>query len=250
MPESVFTQTMPLLLAGGVCCCAVEAGLAGAEEADEFAGDGLLVAGAGAAELAGAELAAGVLVADESADFFERGFLVLPVSVVEASALAVLSTGFLELGFFVDEAEASAAAELSAPSADFLDRVFFWAVASASAEAVSPESALLFFDRLFFAPVSPGALSAVLAELSAASADFVDRLFFALLLSAVALSAWSALVLFLDWLFLAVEESAAAELSVLFLDLLLLESAESVALCDESFALAFFLDFLVVELSV
>src|SRR5215831_3687151 len=58
MPESVFTQTMPSLLAGGVCCCAVEAGLAGVEEADEFDGVGiavgvaLVVAGAPAGELA------------------------------------------------------------------------------------------------------------------------------------------------------------------------------------------------------
>lgn len=57
----------------------------------------------------------------------------------------------------------------------------------------------------------------------------------------------------MERLFLVAEESAAAELSALCfldLDLVLLESAEPLAACDESSALAFFLDFLVVELSV
>jgi len=234
MPESVFTQTMPSLLAGGVCCCAVEAGLAGAEEADEFAGAGvavavgLVVAGAGAAEPAGAELAAGVLSVDGFADLLERDFFVLPVSA-EASALGALSAGFLERVFFVAAAEESAAVGLSAASADFL-------------------------DRLFFVPVSLAELSAVFGELSAVSADFLDRLFWGLLLSAVAPSAWLALALFLDRLFVVVELSAAAGLSapfVLDLDLVLLESAEAAAPCEESSAWAFFfLDFLAVEVSV
>src|SRR5215475_1478151 len=101
MPESVFTQTMPLL-AGGVCCCAVEAGLAGVEDADEFdgvgiaVGVGLVVAGVGAGELAGAELAAGLLPAAVSSDFLERDFFVLPVSgAAAASTLAALSGDFL-----------------------------------------------------------------------------------------------------------------------------------------------------------
>jgi hypothetical protein len=100
MPESVFTQTMPLLLAGGVCCCA--AGLLGVEDAEELdgagiaVGVGLVVAGgvelvrldaeAGAGELAGVELGAGVLAAEASAeaDFLERDFLGVPASAVPA----------------------------------------------------------------------------------------------------------------------------------------------------------------------
>lgn len=192
MPESVLTQTMPSLLAGGVCC-AVEAGLAGVVEADEFAGAGIAV-GVGLAAPgvgAGAELAAGVLSAEVFADFLERDFFVLPVSAAAASALAPLSWDFLERAFFVVEGEESAAAELSAASADFFDRLFFLGAASASAEAfaASAESALLFFDLLFFVPVSLEPLSAALVELSAASADFLDRLFFGWLLSVVALSA-------------------------------------------------------------
>ncbi len=228
---------MPLLLAGGVCCWAVDAGLAGAEEADELDGAGIAVGVGFVVADGGVELAAGVLAGDVSADFLERDFFAVALSATLVSALSALS-------------------------ADFLDRLFFLGVASASVEAVaSAESALLFFERLFLVPVSAAELSAVLVELSAASADFLDRLFFVvdLLLSAVELSAESALALFLERLFLVVEESAVAELSALselfFLDLgfvLLAESAESVALCDESSALAFFLDFflLVVELSL
>ena len=264
MPESVFTHTMPLLLAGGVCCCAAEAGLAGGEEADEFdevgvaVGVGLVVAG-GAGELAGLELAAGVGPAEASADFLERGFFVLPLSAAEASALAALSADFFERVFVVVDEE-SAAVELSAASADFFARVFFLGVASASVEAgaASAESALLFFDRLFLVPASAAEVSAVLVELSAESADFLDRLFFVvdLLLSVVAPSVESALALFLERLFLLLEESAAAELSALFvfdLDLVLsVALAESEVPCEESSALAFFLDFflLVVELSL
>lgn len=265
MPESVFTHTMPLLLAGGVCCCAAEAGLAGAEEADEFdevgvaVGVGLVVAG-GAGELAGPELAAGVGPAEASADFLERDFFVLPLSAAEASALAALSADFFERDFFVVVDEESAAVELSAASADFFARVFFLGVASASveAEAASAESALLFFDRLFLVPASAAEASAVLVELSAESVDFLDRLFFVvdLLLSVVAPSVESALALLLERLFLLLEESAAAELSALFffdLDLALsVALAESGVPWEESSALAFFLDFflLVVELSL
>jgi hypothetical protein len=264
---------MPLLFAGGVCCWAVGAGLAGAEEAEELEGAGIAVgvglvgagggvelerldADAGAGELAGVELAAGVLPAGVSADFLERAFF----GVVSAG-LSGLSADLLERDFLVVVVEESAAVELSAASADFLDRLFFLGVASASVEApaASAESALLFFERLFLVPVSVAVPSAVLAEpSSAASAGFLDRLFFVvdlLLSAAVELS----LALFFGRLFLVVEESAGAELSALselfFLDLdlvLLVESAELPVDGDESSALAFFLDFffVVVELSL
>jgi hypothetical protein len=258
---------MPLLLAGGVCCCAVDVGLAGVEDADELldgtgiaVGVGLVVAAgdaellrldgaAGAGEVAGVELGAGVLAAEVSAvaDFLERDFFGAPVSAALVSALSAASADF-----FLAEVEDSAAAELSAESADFLDRLFFLAVASASVEAAvaSAESALLFFEPLFLVPLSAAELSAV--ELPAASADFFDPLFFDvdLPLSATALSAESALALFLERFFLVVE-SAVADLSGLselfFFELdfvLLLESAtESLVVCEESSGLAFFLDF-------
>lgn len=91
------------------------------------------------------------------------------------------------------------------------------------------------------------------------SADFLDRLFFVvdLLLSAVVLSADSALALFLEPLFFALDESPAAELSELsalfFLDLdlvLLLEPAVESLGCEESSALAFFLDFFLVAVEL
>jgi hypothetical protein len=237
-----------------------------------------LVAGAGAelvrvdadveaGELA-AELAAGVLPWASSDDFFERDFFAVVVSAALVSAVSGLPADFLERLVFVVVAE-SAAAEVSAASADFLERLFFVVVAPSSpAEAAvgSAASALLFFERLFFVPVSAEVeLSAGFAEveLSAASADFLVRLFLVVdlpLSAAVELSAESALALFFERLLLAVEESEVAELSalsVLFflvLDLLpWLESVvESVVDCEESSALAFFLDFffVVVELSL
>lgn len=98
MPESVFTQTMPLLLAGGVCCCA--AGLLGVEDAEESGGTGIAVgvgllvavgvelvrlgAEVGAGEAAGVEVGAGALAAEASAeaDFLERDFFGVPASAV------------------------------------------------------------------------------------------------------------------------------------------------------------------------
>src|SRR5215831_16859647 len=240
---------MPLLSAGGVCCCAVDAGLAGVEDADELdgagiaVGVGLVVAGggtelprldaeAGAGELGGVELGAGVLAAEVSvvADLLERDFLGLPVSA-PVLALSVVSADFFDrLG--LADVEDSAAAERSAASADFLDRLFFLGVASASVEVAvaSAGSALVFFERLFFVALSAAELSAV--ELPAASAE-------------------SALAPFLERLFFVVGESAVAELSgpseLFFFDadfVLLLESAlESLVAWEESSGLAFFLDF-------
>jgi len=238
---------MPLLSAGGVCCCAVDAGLAGVEDADELdgagiaVGVGLVVAGggtelprldaeAGAGEPGGVELGAGVLAAEVSvvADLLERDFLGLPVSA-PVSALSVVSADFFDrLG--LADVEDSAAAELSAASADFLDRLFFLAVASVSVEAAvaSAGSALVFFEPFF------------------------------LLLSATGVSAESALALFLERLFFVVGDSAVAELSgpseLFFFDadfVLLLESTvESLVAWEESSGLAFFLDFFFVLLEL
>ena len=265
MPESVFTQTIPLGLAGGVSCCAVA--LEGAEDVgglDWFGaavGVGLL-AGAGAGAFAGTELGAGVFAAGASADFFDCDFFVPVVPESLASAVSALSADFLE-GLFFAVVEEPAAVRLSvAASADFLEWLFFVLAAGPSVAAVgSAASALLFLERLFFVPESAAARSAVFEESAEfeVSADFLDWLFLAVLpLSAVAeLSAESVLALFLDRPFLVVVEESAAESAwsaVFFLDLdpVLAPALESASDCDESSALTFFLDFflVVVELSL
>lgn len=111
MPESVLTQTMPLLFAGGVCCCAVGTDFSvEADLLDELAG---ALEGAGVAagveaglefefelELAEPELELDVdpeVGCDASADvsdFFERFFLVVvALESAELSALAELAAG-------------------------------------------------------------------------------------------------------------------------------------------------------------
>ena len=108
MPESVLTQTMPLLFAGGVCCCAVGvpfsvADLLDAPLDDELAG-ALEGAGVGAGlelELALEELdeldeAAGAEpdASAEVSDFFVRFFLVVvALESLDVSALAELAAG-------------------------------------------------------------------------------------------------------------------------------------------------------------
>ena len=108
MPESVLTQTMPLGLAGGVCCCT--AGLAGAgalEEVLDWAGvgvgvgAGLLTAGGVEAVLVGAgldgaEFAAGATGAELSteADFLERAFLGGAASVPAATEADAQKAGY------------------------------------------------------------------------------------------------------------------------------------------------------------
>jgi hypothetical protein len=116
MPESVFTQTMPLLFAGGVCCCGaafgVEAGLLDAaeelpEELGELAG-ALEGAGAGAGAGAGLELEvaeaepdelevepeAGCDASADVSDFFVRFFFV----VVAPESLELLAAAELAAG--------------------------------------------------------------------------------------------------------------------------------------------------------
>ena len=132
MRESVFAQTIPVLLAGGACVrvAGFEAGVDAVEavlppEAGVGAGAGLL---AGAVEAAG--VAAGVAAAAEAdsaeADFFERLFFGAAallsadaaVLAVELSAAAVFFDFLLGLAVSEDDAEAeeSAAALLSAES--------------------------------------------------------------------------------------------------------------------------------------
>ena len=101
MPESVFTQTMPLLLAGGVCWLA--AGLlveAGAVDAAGAAGAGLFAAGgagavgaAGFAAGAGAVEAVDALVLAVSEEDLDREDFLAAV----AEAESVLASGLLEV---------------------------------------------------------------------------------------------------------------------------------------------------------
>jgi hypothetical protein len=113
MPESVFTQTMPLLFAGGVCCCGaafgVEAGLLdGAEELPEELGE---LAGALEGAGAGAEAGLELEVAEGEPDELE----VEPEAGCDASA--DVSDFFVRFFFVVvapESLELSAAAELAA----------------------------------------------------------------------------------------------------------------------------------------
>jgi hypothetical protein len=103
MPESVLTQTMPLLFAGGVCCCAVGVPFSVAAGFDEVAGalDGAgAVVGAGLElelaldeldEAAGAEPEAGCEASADVSDFFVRFFLV--VVALESLELSALAAG-------------------------------------------------------------------------------------------------------------------------------------------------------------
>ena len=123
----MFTQTMPLLFAGGVCCAVLAfavAPLAGAGVVAgllaEAAAGALLDAGAGADLLAGEALAAGAaagVAAVESAEvvFFDLLFLVVMASVFAAG---VPDSAFL------------LAAALSVASGVFFDRDFVRAVSA------------------------------------------------------------------------------------------------------------------------
>jgi hypothetical protein len=210
MPESVFTHTIPLLLAGGACFWAV---LAAGVEGE--AGVGLLAGAAGV--LRGAALAGGV-----------------PLAVV-AAGLAVFSRGALAGATLLSGAVLEVAGvELAAsPLLLFLERLLDGAlVAVASADS----AVLLFFDRLFFAlePSAAELLSEVFASLESAVLLFFERLFFVEASADVAVSARSALFfLVLDLLalpLLAVASelpgvaSAASAFFLLFFFLLAVES--------------------------
>ena len=119
MPESVFTQTMPALFAGGACC-AVGVFEVGALTGAAVAGAVVVVAGA----------------AGEVADFFERDFF----GVAELSAVALLSaaSAFFDVDFFFEEAvfESAAAFELEVPASGF----FFFLLFAAVLESLLPWS--------------------------------------------------------------------------------------------------------------
>ena len=216
MPEAVFTQTIPLLLAGGGCCSVFVAELAFAAllEAAGAAAELLAEALAGAAGaevvaglLAGALLAAGVLLVVVS-DFFVRVFLAALVELPDSAAEDAAPAGAALLLSVAVLPEA----ELSAASADFLELLF------------------LAVDLLLSVP-------AALAELSVLAALFLDFDLDALPLSAAGEPA---------------ELSAVSVLFLLFDLVLLLLAVESVPLCEESSVVFFFfvVFFVVVELSV
>jgi len=216
MPEAVFTQTIPLLLAGGGCCSVFVAELAFAAllEAAGAAAELLAEALAGAAGaevvaglLAGALLAAGVLLVVVS-DFFVRVFLAVLVELPDSAAEDAAPAG----AALLLSVAALPEAELSAASADFLELLF------------------LAVDLLLSVP-------AALAELSVLAALFLDFDLDALPLSAAVEPA---------------ELSAVSALFLLFDLVLLLLAVESVPLCEESSVVFFFfvVFFVVVELSV
>lgn len=149
MPESVFTQTIPALFAGGACWVAVgfEAGAVAAElllDTGVAAGAGLL---AGTVEAAG--LAAGV------------GLL---AGAVEAAGVG-----------------AAAAVEADSVDLDFFERLFFGAAVPLSADAVllvaESSAVAVFFDFLFGLAVSEVDVDVAAASLLSADADFFERLF-------------------------------------------------------------------------
>lgn len=138
-PESVFTQTIPALFAGGVLWAvvvfaagtfegvagaAVDSLVGAAEAAGVAAGEGVVdfaAVGTGAAE---------ALAEADVEDFFERLFL-----GVALSALAAAEAGVAE-------------AEVSVGAAPFFDRDFLGAAELSEAALLSAASA--FFDELFF----------------------------------------------------------------------------------------------------
>jgi hypothetical protein len=202
MPESVFTQTIPALLAGRACWVAAgfEAGAVAAElfDAGVAAGAGLLAgmveaagvaAGAGlltgGVEAAGVGAAAAVEADSDDLDFFERRSFgaAVPLSadavlvVAESSAAAA----FFDLLFGLTASEVDVDAEVGAASllsadADFFERLFL-GVEEVELSAVALSwAAALFFELAFFFDVDVVELSAV--AFSPSAADFLLVLFF------------------------------------------------------------------------
>jgi len=174
MPESVFTHTIPLLLAGGVCWAdgvgvgfGVEAGLLG-ELAGAAEGAGAGVEAGLELELAGvdevgeleAEPDAGCEASSEVSDFFLRFFFVV-VESAEADELSVLALPEVAAGV-----EASAAVSL------FLERFFLVVVlesvdAELSAVAAPVEASAVsdFFFRFFLVVVVESSAEALVSAL-------------------------------------------------------------------------------------
>src|ERR1700682_6126478 len=188
MPESVFTQTIPALLAGGGCVRAAgfAAGVEGVPavlppEAGGAEGAGLL---AGAVETAG--VAAGVAAAVEAgsaeADFFERLFFgaaalfSADVAVLAGESSAAVFFAFL-LGLLVSDAEAEeSAVSLLSAEADFFERLILEAAAVELSAAVLSSADALFLDPVFFFVDEAVELSA--AAFSPSAVDFLAVLFF------------------------------------------------------------------------
>ena len=188
----MFTQTIPLLFAGGACCAALAFGAAAGALSAAGVGAaagllaaagavGLLAAGAAAGLLAGAALAAGVeaVALSAAAVFLDLLFLV----GVAASALAA----------GLDEASAVAAllaVVLSFASADLLFLVeLFLAVVAASLGAAAPAlSAVFAFDLLLdLVDFEASAVPPVLLDAASVLAVF----FLVFFLVEVEVSVWS-----------------------------------------------------------
>ncbi len=165
MPESVFTQTIPVLLAGGACVRAAgfEAGVCAfaavlPPEAGVAAGAGLLT---GAVEAAGVAtgLAAAVEADSAEADFFELLFFGAAallsadtaVLAVELSAAAVFFDFLLGLAVSEDDAEVEEfAASLLSAEADFFERLFLGADEVELSAVAFSSAAVDFLVALFF----------------------------------------------------------------------------------------------------
>jgi len=167
MPESVFTQTMPLLFAGGVCCCVLVAFVA-APELFAGAGDGV-VAGVTAGLLAGVVLAAGVDVGAVAAGlpagvaFFARLFLVVLVSALAVrSAASALAPFFARL--FLGAVVASAGAVFSLLAAVFFFACEVFVEFVLASALLCAASAAAFFLLFFFVVVLVSVWSVELEE--------------------------------------------------------------------------------------
>jgi hypothetical protein len=253
MPESVLTQTIPLLADGGACDCA--AGSARVDEAEDLGvlaavvGAALLVAGVdGAAADPDGALPSAVALSC-AVDFLVRGLFATAVSAPPGFASPSACLDVWDGLAFALVALSAAAESSGAAPADFFDRLLlaptapeFWATVASFAEA-----ALCFLLPESLPPVVSELPAVSLeAEDSDASALFFERFVFVAdppLSAAVE----SALTPFRERLFLASEKSAPSVLFVLGFDLVCL--AASVAVESPAWSVLAFFFLGVVELS-